>query len=330
MTNILENAQDPLLSFSQLLLQLPSQNYHNQQLAIDRQVSLAKSYGNFGKMSGLASWLASWSQAERPLITKPLLAIFAGNHGLVQNHLPQFDIANTSSQVEKIVAGKALVNQICLANSLSLKVFDLALDLPAGDITSTSSLTPKACAATMAFGMEVIAGGIDLLALGAIGEGNELIAALVCYALYGGELTDWLVDSDSVSDNDLDLLHNAFVKHKDQLQDPLDILWLWAGREFAALVGAILAARMQKVPVILDGFVTSAAAAILHSINPQAIDHCLVGHLQGGAGHALLCRKLDVEPLYELDINSGVGCGAAIATNLVKTAALCHNATIID
>ena len=95
--------------------------------------------------------------------------------------------------------------------------------------------------------------------------------------------------------------------------DPLMILAGLGGRELAAIVGAVCSARLKRIPVILDGYVCTAAAAVLHAVRKDALDHCLVGHVSAEPGHRLLLEKLEKRPLLDLDMRLGEGSGAAVA-----------------
>jgi nicotinate-nucleotide--dimethylbenzimidazole phosphoribosyltransferase len=231
--------------------------------------------------------------------------------------------------VENFAAGGAAINQICIANDLGLKVFDLALEHPTADITEEPAMDERTCAATMAFGMEAIAGGTDLLCIGEMGIGNTTIAAAIALALFGGTAEDWVgPGTGSTGDllqRKLAAVRQAVALHQAHLKDPLEVLRRLGGREIAAMAGAILAARMEKIPVIIDGFVASSAAAILYAANPEAIDHCLFGHVSAEPGHRLLLAKLGKEPLLDLGMRLGEGTGAALAASIVKAAAQCHS-----
>jgi len=147
-------------------------------------------------------------------------------------------------------------------------VFDLALHIPTGDITDDDALDERGCAATMAFGMEAIAGGTDLLCLGDLGVGNSTVAAALLAALFGGRGADWVGPGSgadaAMQARKVDVVDAALAFHGASLKDPLEALRRVGGREFAAIAGAILAARMQKIPVLLDGFAATAAAAVLY------------------------------------------------------------------
>ncbi|MFC6486580.1 nicotinate-nucleotide--dimethylbenzimidazole phosphoribosyltransferase, partial [Nitratireductor sp. GCM10026969] len=122
---------------------------------------------HLGRMEDLAAWFAAVTGRTPPRVLRPVVALFAATH-TVSRHLGSADpVREAQARVEEIAAGAAPVSQLCAANDLGLNVFDLALDLPVGDVTETAALDERACAATIAFGMEAVAGGADLLCLGA-------------------------------------------------------------------------------------------------------------------------------------------------------------------
>ncbi|RWH41120.1 MAG: nicotinate-nucleotide--dimethylbenzimidazole phosphoribosyltransferase [Mesorhizobium sp.] len=285
-----------------------------------------KPKASLGRIEDVAAWLAAWSGRAPPAVNRPLVAIFAGNHGAVRHGISPRPVSATANAVELCAAGGAAINQICIANDLGLKVFDLALDIPTGDITEEAALDERGCAATMAFGMEAVAGGADLLCLGDLGVGNSTIAAALSAALFGGKGSDW-VGSGSGADTAMmarkaEAVDRTLAFHGAGLDDPLEALRRVGGREFAAICGAILAARMQKIPVLLDGFVATAAAAVLNKADPSAIDHCLLASLSPEPGQAKIAERLGLEPLLDLAVSHGEGVGAGLAAGLVKAAAL--------
>ncbi|QPC88005.1 nicotinate-nucleotide--dimethylbenzimidazole phosphoribosyltransferase [Mesorhizobium sp. NBSH29] len=286
-----------------------------------------KPKGSLGRLEDIAEWLAEWTGRAPPVINKPLVAIFAGNHGVAANNvISPRAAASTAQVVELTAAGGAAINQFCIASNLGLKVFDLALDLPTADITQDAALDEKSCAATMAFGMEAVADNIDLLCIGDLGVGNTTVAAALFAALFGGSGADW-VGSGSGADDPMmarkaGVVDKALALHGSHLKDPLEALRRVGGREFAAIAGAILAARLQKVPVVLDGFASTAAAAVLHALNPHALDHCVLAHLSVENGHKRAAERLGLRPILDLKLHHGEGTGAALAAGIVKAAAL--------
>ncbi|TCP90665.1 nicotinate-nucleotide-dimethylbenzimidazole phosphoribosyltransferase [Rhizobium sp. PP-CC-2G-626] len=318
----------PFDDFRALLRQLPGPDSGALAAARARDAQLTKPAGALGRLEEIAFWLAAW-QGRAPAVTRPLVAIFAGNHGVAAQGITPFPPSVTAQMVENFAAGGAAINQICVTNDLGLKVFDLALDYPTGDITQEAALTERDCAATMAFGMEAVAGGTDLLCIGEMGIGNTTIAAAINLALYGGSARDWVGPGTGshgeLLERKIAAVEAAVTLHGDHLSDPLEVLRRLGGREVAAMAGAILAARMQKIPVIIDGYVTTAAGAILKAINPAALDHCLIGHVSGEPGHMAAIEQLGKTPLLALGMRLGEGTGAALAAGIVKAAAACHS-----
>ncbi len=279
---------------------------------------LATPEDGLGRLADIAEWLARWQANARPAVERPLVAIFAATHG-VATRVCDLPRAHTGAMVELIAAGGAAVSQLALAAQAGLKVFDLALDMPTPDIAQDAALSEQACAATMAFGMEAVAGGADLLCVGAEGAGNGAVAATLASALFDGAPADW-----TENPREAEIVAEALAFHGPALDDPLEALRRVGGRELAAIAGAILAARYQRIPVLLDGFVACAAAAVLHKAAPTALDHCLAAHRSGAPAHDRLLAAIGKRPLLDLAIARGDGAGAALAIPIVKAAAAVH------
>ena len=293
-----------------------------------RDLQLTKPPGSLGELEGVVEFLGRWQGKASPTLDNPMVAIFAGNHGVTDQGVSAFPREVTAQMVANFTAGGAAVSQICQLHELNLRVFELALDLPTGDITQTAAMDDRMCAATIAYGMEAVAGKPDLLAIGEMGIGNTTVAAAIYAALYGGSGADWVGRGTGVDDAGLarkaDAVDRAIALHKDALDDPLAILARLGGREIAAMLGAIIAARQQKIPVIVDGFVATSAAAIAHAANPESIDHCIFGHVSAEHAHARVLENLGKRPLLSLGMRLGEGSGAALAAVLVKTALHLH------
>jgi nicotinate-nucleotide--dimethylbenzimidazole phosphoribosyltransferase len=255
--------------------------------------------------------------------------VFAGNHGVVAQGVAAYPAEVTAQMVANFQSGGAAINQICKTFDLGLKVFELALQLPTRDITVDAALDEAECAATMAYGMEAITDGCDLLCIGEMGIGNTTIAAAIAHGLFGGKAEDWVGPGTGVDSAGLarkaDAVRRAVELHQSHLGDPLEVLRRLGGRELAAMAGAILAARLQRVPVLLDGYVATAAAAILFAMDETALDHCMAGHCSAEPAHRRLLARLGKEPLLDLGMRLGEGSGAALAAGIVKAAVNLHN-----
>jgi nicotinate-nucleotide--dimethylbenzimidazole phosphoribosyltransferase len=317
----------PFDDIRRLLAQMPGPDEEAVAAVRARDAELTKPPGSLGRLETLVEWLAAWQGAATPTLDRPLVAIFAASHGVTARGVSAFPNSVNRAMLDNFSAGGAAINQLCNAYGLGLKVFDLAIDLPTPDIVVEAALSESACAATMAYGMEATANGTDLLCVGEMGIGNTTIAAAIYHALYGGTPRDWVgpgtgLDSEGVK-RKAEVIGEAVAFHRAGDGDPLEVLRRVGGREIAGIAGAILAARHQRVPVILDGFVTTAAAAVLHALNPAALDHCIAAHCSAEPAHVEVLRRLGKEPLLNLSMRLGEGSGAAIAAGVVKGALAC-------
>ena len=279
-------------------------------------------------IEGIAAWLAGWSGRARPSVSRPILAIFAGNHGVAAQGVSPLPQSATADEVALFASGGTAVNRLCAAGDLGLKVLDLALDLPTGDISREAAFDERGAAATMAFGMEAIAGGTDLLGIGDFGVANSTVAAALAAALLGGNGADWVGagsgGDEAMTAHKAAVVDRALACHAGHLRDPLEVLRRLGGREFAAIAGAVLAARMEKIPVILDGYAAMAAAAVLHAVNPGALDHCRLAAMPAEPVRTRLASILGLKPLLAFDAGGSGGAGAALAMMAVRNAMLCH------
>jgi nicotinate-nucleotide--dimethylbenzimidazole phosphoribosyltransferase len=293
-----------------------------------RDAVLTKPPGSLGRLEEIVLWLAAWQGKPLPTVDRPVVAIFAGNHGVASRGVSAYPPAVTEQMVANFAKGGAAINQICLASDLGLKVLDLALEVPTGDITVEAAMDETDCARTMAFGMEAVAGGHDLVAIGEMGIGNTTVAAALLAALFGGTGADWVGRGTGVDDAGLErkrlAVDAALAHHGGRLADPLEALRRVGGRELAAIAGAIIAARHARVPVVVDGYVATAAAAVLYAIEPGAVDHCLFGHVSAEPGHRRALERMGKAPLLDLGMRLGEGTGAALAAGIVRAAARTH------
>jgi nicotinate-nucleotide--dimethylbenzimidazole phosphoribosyltransferase len=319
---------DPFAEIVDLLNLVPEGDEAAVAAVRGHDAELTKPPGSLGQLEMLVEWLARWQGKGKPTLDNPMVTIFAGNHGVTDQGVSAFPREVTAQMVANFTEGGAAISQICALHEFNLRVFELALELPTGDITQTAAMDDKTCAATIAYGMEAIAGGPDCLAIGEMGIGNTTVAAAICAALYGGSGADWVGRGTGVNDEGLhrkaDAVDRALALHKDAIGNPLAILARLGGREIAAMLGALVAARHNKTPVLVDGFVATSAAAIAHAVNPHAINHCLFAHVSAEQAHRQALGRLGATPLLDLGMRLGEGSGAAIGMVLVKTALHLH------
>jgi nicotinate-nucleotide--dimethylbenzimidazole phosphoribosyltransferase len=293
-----------------------------------REATLTKPAGALGLLECLSEWLAGWQGRHPPRLERPRVAVFAGNHGVAARGVSAYPAEVTAQMVQNFQAGGAAINQLCKAYDAELRVYEMALDHPTADFTEGPALSDAECAGAMAYGMMAVEDGVDLLCVGEMGIGNTTSAAALACALFGGAPADWTGPGTGVADaalaRKIDAVAAGIERHKAALGDPFEALRCLGGHELAAIAGAVIAARIGRVPVILDGYAASVAAAVLHKADAGALDHCIVGHLSAEPAHRRLLDALGKPPLLELEMRLGEGTGAAMALGVLRGALACH------
>jgi nicotinate-nucleotide--dimethylbenzimidazole phosphoribosyltransferase len=315
-----------LAAFRALLAAAPGPHEAARRGAADRNAMLTKPPGALGRLEDLAIWYASWRGDARPRLERPQVIVFAGNHGVTARGVSAFPAEVTAQMVVNFDRGGAAINQLARAFGATLSVH--ALDLPTGDFTTVPAMTEDELVAALATGWQAVDPAADLLVPGEMGIGNTTVAAALACALFGGAPADWTGRGTGVDDAGLarkQAVVAAGLARHGAARDPLDILACLGGREIAAMAGAILAARMHRIPVILDGFIACSAAAVLARGAPGALDHCVAGHLSAEGAHGRLLEQLGKEPLLSLGLRLGEGSGAALAIGVLKGAVACHS-----
>lgn len=307
--------------------QLPSADDAMIAAAQARQNSLTKPPGSLGKLEDLAVFMAGWRGTARPTITRAQALVFAGNHGVCAQGVNVYPQAVTAQMVANFTAGGAAINQLCRANGAALSVIALDLDRPTADFTTGPAMSGADCLAAMNAGAAAVDTAADVLILGEMGIGNSTVAAALCAALFGGEVADWVgpgtgSDADGIA-RKVSAIKAGLARHHGL--NAAHVLAALGGREQAAICGVVLAARAARIPVILDGFICSAAAAVLYAADPALLDHCLVGHASAEPGHRHLLAAINKRAILEFDMRLGEGSGAALALGILRAALECHN-----
>jgi nicotinate-nucleotide--dimethylbenzimidazole phosphoribosyltransferase len=311
-----------------LIADLPGPDLDAGTAAAAREAQLTKPAGALGRLEELTQWLATWQAKHPPTMAHPRTAVFAGNHGVAARGVSAYPAAVTAQMVQNFLAGGAAVNQLCEAMDADLRVYEMALDEPTADFTAAPAMSDEDCALAVAYGMMAVEPGIDVLALGEMGIANTTSAAALCCALFGGSAGQWVGPGTGVVGDALQrkiaAVDDAVRLHRPQASDALDLLARLGGRELAAIAGAVIAARRARVPVVLDGYASTAAAAVLFKLDPRALDHCVVAHRSAEPGHSLLLERLGKKPLLDLGLRLGEASGATLALFILKAALACH------
>lgn len=294
-----------------------------------RQGELTKPAGSLGRLEELAIFFAGWQGKARPKISRARAAIFAGNHGVTVHGVSAFPPSVTAQMVANFAAGGAAINALSEAAGLELSVVALDLDRPTADFTVDAAMSEAECLDALNRGAAVVDTDLDLIVLGEMGIGNSTAAAALCARSLGGSAADWAgpgtgIDGHGVA-RKAAVIDRAIAFHADAPHTAFETLRRVGGREIAAIAGAILRARQLGIPVLLDGFICTSAIAPLAADNPAIADHCLAGHCSAEPGHRRLLARLGLDPLLALDMRLGEGSGAAVATNIVRSALAAHD-----
>jgi nicotinate-nucleotide--dimethylbenzimidazole phosphoribosyltransferase len=312
-----------------LFAHLPGPDLESGTEAALRERQLTKPTGALGRLEELSHWLATWQGRHPPRVDHPRTCVFAGNHGVASRGVSAYPAAVTAQMVQNFIAGGAAVNQLCKVVDADLRVYEMSLEQPTADFVDGPAMSEEDCARAIAYGMMAVEPGIDVLALGEMGIANTTSAAALCLALFGGSAEDWTGPGTGVAGAALDrkreVVAAAVARHRETAGNPLELLRRLGGNELAAIAGAVLAARMGRVPVLLDGFTATAAAAVLHAIDPRALDHCVVAHVSAEPGHLRLLDRIGKRALFDFGMRLGEASGATLAIAILKAAIACHN-----
>jgi nicotinate-nucleotide--dimethylbenzimidazole phosphoribosyltransferase len=315
-------------AFAAMLRSLPSADGKARAEAAERQTKLTKPAGALGRLEDLAIFLAGWSRDGMPRADRAHIALFAGNHGIAARGVSPYPAAVTAQMVANFRAGGAAINTLARANGCALSVHPLHLDRPTADISCAAAMASDETAEAIAAGIAAVPSDIDVLLIGEMGIANTTIAAALAAHVYGGRGEDWAGagtghDAAGVALK-AHLVDAALARHCHIPRTTFDTLRALGGRELAAMAGAILEARRRRIPVLIDGFVVSAALATLTLEAPSIADHCIAAHVSGERAHRLLLDRLGLDPLLDLGMRLGEGSGAATALPLLRAACAAH------
>jgi nicotinate-nucleotide--dimethylbenzimidazole phosphoribosyltransferase len=296
--------------------------------AADRNAVLTKPPGSLGRLEDIAIWLARWQGRNPPRLDRIEVLVFAGNHGVTALGVSAFPASVTTQMVANFAAGGAAINQLAAAAGARLQVVPLDLDRPTADFTNEPAMDEDAFLHAVAAGHDSVPADADLVCLGEMGIGNTTAAAAIAAALFGGGGARWAGRGTGVDDDGLirkrKAIDAALKRHAGVLDDPLQAAAALGGRELAAILGATLAARQQRIPVLIDGFVCTAAVAPLARLRSDGLAHALAAHVSAEAAHRALLDELGLAPLADLGMRLGEASGAIVAALILRAAVACH------
>lgn len=311
------------------LSQLPEADIEDELAARMRNRELTKPEGSLGHLEELAVWYNSWRPNTDPDKIRPQIVVFAGNHGVSKHGVSAFPSSVTAQMVKNFKSGGAAINQLAKVAGAQLDVVDIHLERPTADISCGPAMTEEDMVESLAIGWESVRHDCEPLILGEMGIGNTTSASAVCLSIFGRTAEIWTGPGTGVAKEALqkkiEVVKKAVKVNKVRIEGQvLKTLGNLGGREMVAIVGAIVRARHLKLPVLLDGFVCSTAAACLQHDVGEGLEHTRIGHLSGEPAHTLLVRDMGMRPLIHLAMRLGEASGAAVAYNLLHCALSCH------
>jgi len=309
-------------------LDLPSGHPAASAAVARREATLTKPPKSLGRLEDLVAWLAHWQGHAPPRLDRVEILVFAGNHGVTKLGVSAYPAEVTAQMVANFASGGAAINQLARSAGAKLRVIPLSLETPTADFTQQPALTEQEFLAAVATGYGAVAPDRDLVCLGEMGIGNTTAASAIAAALFGGGGARWAGRGTGVDEDGLArkraVIDRAIARHVATLYDPLAVAAAFGGRELAAILGATLAARRQRIPVVLDGFVCTAAVAPLSKLRTDTLAHATAGHVSAEAGHRMLLEELGLYPLVDLNMRLGEASGAAVALHILRAALACH------
>lgn len=292
-----------------------------------RAASVLRPDGALRRLDEIAVHVAAWQATSSPAVERPGVLVFAADHGVAAAGVSNYPADITTHMLAAVRAGRATINAMARAVGATLDIHDVGVGSPTVDIRVGPALSEARADEIAELAVAAVddlhRDGGDLLVLGELGIGNTTIAAALAHALLGGDVADWVGRGTGVDDAGLERKRDAVrtaVARVAGVRDPIDIARELGGAETVAMAAACARARALRLPVVLDGYVATAAVLPLAMAAPGALDHCLAGHRSAEPGHRLILGHLGLEPLLDLGMRLGEGSGALAAVPIVAMA----------
>lgn len=306
------------------LRDMPGPDERSAALVRERADHLLRPFGALARLDDIGVWAAAWQRTERPAIRHPAALVFAADHGVSAAQVSAYPPDITAAMLAAYRAGQSTISAFAAVAGATVDAVDVGVGRPTGDIRTEAAMTPERFDEALAAGRDAVESlEADLLVLGEMGIGNTTSAAALAAALGGGEVAAWVGRGTGIDDQTLARKQVAVREAVDRIAgvtDPLEVLREVGGAELAAMGAALVAARHRQLPVLIDGYVVTAAAFAIFFAAPGSLDHCLVGHCSAEPGHRRLLERMEKRPLLDLEMRLGEGSGAMAAVPLVAMA----------
>lgn len=327
----------------EIVLGITDLDAEHMKAAQERQNTLTKPAGSLGMLEQISIRLAGMQGTTRPVIGKKTVIVMAGDHGITEEGVSAYPTDVTAQMVYNFAAGGAAVNVLAKQAEADVVVVDVGVNQVidskqviakkvrpgTANMTKGPAMTRDEALAAIFVGVEVaeevIAKGASLIATGDMGIGNTSASSAIISILGSIELEDIVGRGTGIDDEGLDrkllAIRKAIDVNKPDSQDPLDVLHKVGGLEIAGLSGVIMACARRRTPVVIDGFISSAAALVAAKIAPKSVNYMIASHLSAESGHSLALAEVGLTPMLHMNMRLGEGTGAVIAMNIIHSAA---------
>jgi nicotinate-nucleotide--dimethylbenzimidazole phosphoribosyltransferase len=290
-----------------------------------RAANLLRPRGSLQWLDEIAAWLGAWQRTDTPTVESPVLLLAAGDHGVAARDVTVQRPDLTIATIDAIRAGASTSTVLAASLGAGIRLLDVGAGRPTGDIVTGDAMSVERFESAFDEGRQAVATiSADLLLLGDIGVGATTSAAALCRSLFGGEAVEWVGRGSGLDDEGMGRKADSVTAAVERVGGvgPVEALRRLGGAEMSALTGAVYEARLRSIPVVLDGLVSSASAAVLESLSPGALDHTLAGHRSTDPGHAKLLSVLSKRPVLDMEVALGEGAGALLALPIIRAAAV--------
>ena len=316
-------------------------------LARGRQLQLTKPTGSLGRLEEVAVQMAGITRSVQPVIKRKAVIVMAADHGVAAEGVSAYPAEVTPQMVLNFLHGGAAINALARQANAEVVVVDIgvAAELSHPHLLSRKvaygtahmlygpAMTREQALQALGIGIDVcealLVRGVDLVVTGEMGIANTTAASAVVSCLSGVPVQ--LVTSRGTGIDDVQLAHKidvierAIIQNSPNAADPIDVLARVGGLEIAGLVGVILAAASHRIPVVIDGFISGAAALVAFRLNPLVRDYCFAGHVSVERGHQVILEQMKLVPLLDLQLRLGEGTGAVLALHIIEGALRAHS-----
>jgi nicotinate-nucleotide--dimethylbenzimidazole phosphoribosyltransferase len=304
---------------------LPERDHLSAAAVHERAAQILRPSGALQWLDEIAEWIAGWHRTPMPRVESPMGLIFAGDHGVAAaTKVSAYPTGVTEAMFSAYRQHRSTITAFARLAGARVTAVDVGIGNPTGDIRYEAALDERRFNEVVSAAVSAVDSlDTDLLVLGEMGIGNTTPSAAVAAALAGGETAAWVGRGTGIDDEGLRrkrLAVQEAVRRIAGVTDPIEVLREVGGAELVAIAAATVAARLRSIPVMLDGYVVTAAVLPLAIIETTALDHCTVGHCSAEPGHRRLLDRLGKRPLLDLDMRLGEGSGAMAAVPLVAMA----------